>query len=112
MMRRLKGILSGKTEFQIKSAVSRNQQAQPKSGGYRRVKNKQYSKHLGAKVHRTHRRFLISVKPAVEPAKLIRKGRHSYCSALNETRSRSEEHTSELQSRGHLVCRLLLEKKN
>src|SRR5690625_5558190 len=25
--------------------------------------------------------------------------------------SRSEEHTSELQSRGHLVCRLLLEKK-
>src|SRR5215510_496077 len=28
----------------------------------------------------------------------------------NRTR-RSEEHTSELQSRGHLVCRLLLEKK-
>src|SRR2546422_8116526 len=27
------------------------------------------------------------------------------------TRSRSEEHTSELQSRLHLVCRLLLEKK-
>src|SRR5690625_7626243 len=26
--------------------------------------------------------------------------------------SRSEEHTSELQSRGRLVCRLLLEKKN
>src|SRR5690625_6060996 len=25
---------------------------------------------------------------------------------------RSEEHTSELQSRGHLVCRLLQEKKN
>src|SRR2546429_6218882 len=28
------------------------------------------------------------------------------------TASRSEEHTSELQSRLHLVCRLLLEKKN
>src|SRR5690625_5585245 len=27
------------------------------------------------------------------------------------SRPRSEEHTSELQSRGHLVCRLLLEKK-
>src|SRR5207253_11244373 len=27
------------------------------------------------------------------------------------TGDRSEEHTSELQSRGHLVCRLLLEKK-
>src|SRR5690625_2657523 len=26
--------------------------------------------------------------------------------------SRSEEHTSELQSRGHIVCRLLLEKQN
>src|SRR5439155_4550026 len=26
-------------------------------------------------------------------------------------KKRSEEHTSELQSRGHLVCRLLLEKK-
>src|SRR6266702_2784000 len=30
--------------------------------------------------------------------------------SLNQAR-RSEEHTSELQSRGHLVCRLLLEKK-
>src|SRR5438445_7621568 len=28
------------------------------------------------------------------------------------TRRRSEEHTSELQSRQYLVCRLLLEKKN
>src|SRR5690625_6638643 len=31
-------------------------------------------------------------------------------SAMDGT-ERSEEHTSELQSRGHLVCRLLLEKK-
>src|SRR2546429_5104354 len=31
--------------------------------------------------------------------------------ALSEAPSRSEEHTSELQSRLHLVCRLLLEKK-
>src|SRR5437870_4276259 len=30
---------------------------------------------------------------------------------LAGARARSEEHTSELQSRGHLVCRLLLEKK-
>src|SRR5437870_9812683 len=30
---------------------------------------------------------------------------------LGAAASRSEEHTSELQSRGHLVCRLLLEKK-
>src|SRR5690625_5731877 len=35
--------------------------------------------------------------------------------SLNESvrsAKRSEEHTSELQSRGHLVCRLLLEKNN
>src|SRR5690625_2453569 len=31
---------------------------------------------------------------------------------LSVMSTRSEEHTSELQSRGHLVCRLLLEKKN
>src|SRR5207253_6937180 len=36
--------------------------------------------------------------------------RTSRCSAI--LLGRSEEHTSELQSRGHLVCRLLLEKKN
>src|SRR5690625_6892470 len=37
-----------------------------------------------------------------------------YISAINyyQKALRSEEHTSELQSRGHLVCRLLLEKKN
>src|SRR5690625_5998706 len=29
----------------------------------------------------------------------------------HQLEQRSEEHTSELQSRGHLVCRLLLEKK-
>src|SRR5690625_6088863 len=32
-------------------------------------------------------------------------------SATTTIGARSEEHTSELQSRGHLVCRLLLEKK-
>src|SRR5439155_16527970 len=44
---------------------------------------------------------------------------HAFVAAGSELASsvcviqpRSEEHTSELQSRGHLVCRLLLEKKN
>src|SRR3712207_7335748 len=32
--------------------------------------------------------------------------------SLSVSRRRSEEHTSELQSRQYLVCRLLLEKKN
>src|SRR5690554_7123256 len=38
------------------------------------------------------------------------KFRHARLSALAAAH-RSEEHTSELQSRPHLVCRLLLEKK-
>src|SRR5690625_5581964 len=39
---------------------------------------------------------------------IINEDPYSYMAWYN----RSEEHTSELQSRGHLVCRLLLEKKN
>src|SRR3712207_7303830 len=35
-----------------------------------------------------------------------------HCGVLRCASSRSEEHTSELQSRQYLVCRLLLEKKN
>src|SRR5216684_3468952 len=48
----------------------------------------------------------------------MRAGRRGGCSRRSITpptppaASRSEEHTSELQSRLHLVCRLLLEKKN
>src|SRR2546429_5925670 len=37
---------------------------------------------------------------------------HSCSSVRGKAFCRSEEHTSELQSRLHLVCRLLLEKKN
>src|SRR6266702_8654366 len=36
---------------------------------------------------------------------------HRHRQAGTARPGRSEEHTSELQSRGHLVCRLLLEKK-
>src|SRR5688572_31441778 len=41
-------------------------------------------------------------------ARLARRLRHP---ERGERRSRSEEHTSELQSQSNLVCRLLLEKK-
>src|SRR5690606_41852797 len=37
--------------------------------------------------------------------------RASFLRGLKDRRARSEEHTSELQSRENLVCRLLLEKK-
>src|SRR2546422_5928842 len=45
-------------------------------------------------------------EPRVAPAE-----REALVAALGALAARSEEHTSELQSRLHLVCRLLLEKK-
>src|SRR2546422_3390762 len=61
------------------------------------------------------------ISPSVDEAAMPRRARargssrHPVASAASATRSsgdlRSEEHTSELQSRLHLVCRLLLEKK-
>src|SRR5690554_6957958 len=48
---------------------------------------------------------------ALNPIIGYQKGAEVAKRAMAENRSRSEEHTSELQSRPHLVCRLLLEKK-
>src|SRR2546430_4034548 len=50
-----------------------------------------------------HRRERRSVAPAA--------GFHLGIGAQRQSRHRSEEHTSELQSQSNLVCRLLLEKK-
>src|SRR5690625_4185190 len=51
-----------------------------------------------------------ALKPVL-PASAMSNGRLSASISSFCCRRRSEEHTSELQSRGHLVCRLLLEKK-
>src|SRR5947209_17170272 len=48
-------------------------------------------------------------RPAVSPPSLSFPGRGPRCAT--RAAGRSEEHTSELQSRQYLVCRLLLEKK-
>src|SRR5947199_483127 len=45
-----------------------------------------------------------------EDRRVLRIGSHRVFPVLGQ--QRSEEHTSELQSLRHLVCRLLLEKKN
>src|SRR3712207_7463863 len=45
------------------------------------------------------------------PAQRWRWPPHSRCPRGRSPPTRSEEHTSELQSRQYLVCRLLLEKK-
>src|SRR5439155_2209174 len=52
--------------------------------------------------------------PRVENSTIAASGMRKKTAASAKTtmrKTRSEEHTSELQSRGHLVCRLLLEKK-
>src|SRR5690554_7659904 len=53
-------------------------------------------------------------RPCPFPARSLSAGRQPLTAADHPHRVpwRSEEHTSELQSRPHLVCRLLLEKKN
>src|SRR5687768_17654296 len=60
-----------------------------------------------ADIHFEHTLALTALRAGIHGLRLnpgnIRKEEH--------VRERSEEHTSELQSRLHLVCRLLLEKK-
>src|SRR5439155_16914722 len=57
----------------------------------------------------------VRMMPSAECPEVLRKYAFSVAGmamiASQKPRRRSEEHTSELQSRGYLVCRLLLEKK-
>src|SRR2546422_4789649 len=70
---------------------------------------------LSPHVRAAHRAVPIGAPPAAESyldvAKLLEAARATDCQAVHPGYGRSEEHTSELQSRLHLVCRLLLEKK-
>src|SRR5690625_5722719 len=54
--------------------------------------------------------YLLTISEKSQLAKYI-KSQFTFMTVATIISSRSEEHTSELQSRGHLVCRLLLEKK-
>src|SRR3712207_7966564 len=62
---------------------------------------------------RSERRSPPSALGATEPVSRSRAHQRIALDALtpNRAAARSEEHTSELQSRQYLVCRLLLEKK-
>src|SRR5690625_5486512 len=53
--------------------------------------------------------FELPTNPAIYPA-TAEKRNPAITMIMVINNDRSEEHTSELQSRGHLVCRLLLEK--
>src|SRR3989442_11880733 len=57
-------------------------------------------------------RVAAAQKDAVQHGALVRLQIARLLLLPAEREVRSEEHTSELQSRPHLVCRLLLEKKN
>src|SRR5690625_6936433 len=56
-------------------------------------------------------KLYLEVKEDLIVGKLEYHYSHYEIDPFNGREERSEEHTSELQSRGHLVCRLLLEKK-
>src|SRR5436853_4890144 len=60
-----------------------------------------------------HDALPISLRPASASTARAAAARPTMCSPARSSGggSRSEEHTSELQSLRHLVCRLLLEKK-
>src|SRR3712207_8138947 len=60
----------------------------------------------GALRPRSHAHTVFSVTPTAAPSSIRE------TPAVSRKAPRSEEHTSELQSRQYLVCRLLLEKKN
>src|SRR5690625_7109556 len=58
--------------------------------------------------------FQIEYNPKLESVikQYLKYRKRGLTRIIGLSKYRSEEHTSELQSRGHLVCRLLLEKKN
>src|SRR5215510_12818948 len=65
----------------------------------------------GAGLHRRRLQRRLVHRPGGDWAHLVEGGSHTQQRGRQLDHRRSEEHTSELQSRGHLVCRLLLEKK-
>src|SRR2546421_7770866 len=59
--------------------------------------------------HRTFEQAAVALGAPGEQS--ARHGQHDELGEQGDQKVRSEEHTSELQSRSDLVCRLLLEKK-
>src|SRR3989442_8971200 len=67
---------------------------------------------IDAAIRRASRRRRASVCAVTDISQLLRdRSLQPPCETVVFGILRSEEHTSELQSRPHLVCRLLLEKK-
>src|SRR3712207_8867432 len=66
------------------------------------------SRPMHYKIARARRGSLL---PAVDTSSPPQSYRRPQSQSAGRSQARSEEHTSELQSRQYLVCRLLLEKK-
>src|SRR5207253_10075409 len=69
---------------------------------------------MDVKTRKTARSLRAKLRSPGRPPVLHHAARWPFWQAIARglsSEERSEEHTSELQSRGHLVCRLLLEKK-
>src|SRR2546422_7524302 len=74
---------------------------------FRSAVGKTGSKNIAStRIHHGQVRHAVAVKVAYSHGVVSRR-----CACIVVDSGRSEEHTSELQSRLHLVCRLLLEKK-
>src|SRR5207253_8695101 len=82
-----------------------------------RAKDSRLDRHVAVKVLPDHlARDQEALARFTREAKAVAALNHANILAIHDFDQcggtvRSEEHTSELQSRGHLVCRLLLEKK-
>src|SRR5690625_7053111 len=100
--------------FVVKTAESRNvlYAATARSSGTSSAMTSGGIGHSSTKVHDVIAATDASIPCPFEAVRHGNTGRDpcGRCTCLTQT-LRSEEHTSELQSRGHLVCRLLLEKK-
>src|SRR5690625_5793324 len=85
----------------------------PISSGVRLVRRTSSSRHCRALTVLVTRISVVVPDRAIAPAptSVLPAPQGSTTTPLPPCQKRSEEHTSELQSRGHLVCRLLLEKK-
>src|SRR5690554_7607553 len=72
------------------------------------------ARYLNKSLYNIYSEIFIRLRPFIEIRKVrVRRTTYMVPFPTNSMRQyyRSEEHTSELQSRPHLVCRLLLEKK-
>src|SRR5206468_9480325 len=81
----------------------------PRIGGSRRHEGRVGTATPGMPIISSHVRVHIHHGPGGEH-RSVQRLKHALLNG--HSRHRSEEHTSELQSRSDLVCRLLLEKKN